>query len=426
MEKNTEIRNIPNNNEWKVLNLTEPTLTKYVMIHAISTHGARPNDFITGKILNFFEDTTKDIEPVVNVTYSTETLTNQDVTATIQLPQGYTVVGEATHIFTQNGTHTFTYQSPTGKQYTHTITVDWIDKVAPTATISYSTTSKTNQSVTATLNLQEENITVENNQTSHVFDSNGEYTFIIRDQAGNTTEVKAEVTWINKETPVLDITYSTEEETDQPVIATLVTEEVQVASMNGKVITVTNNNGNKEYIFTDNGEFTFEYVDDYGNTGSTTAKVDWIVKTPDVEATDIKVTYSTETLTNQDVTATIQLPEGYTMVGEATHTFTQNGTHTFIYQSSHGTQYTYTITVDWIDKVAPTATVEYSTTNKTNQSVTATLNIQEENIIVENNQTSHVFDSNGEYTFIIRDQAGNTTEVKAEVTWINKETPVLD
>ena len=73
---------------------------------------------------------------------------------------------------------------------------------------------------------------------------------------------------------------------------------MQVNSINGKVITVTNNNGNKEYIFTDNGEFTFEYVDDYGNTGSTTAKVDWIVKVPDVEATDIKVTYSEPQLTN--------------------------------------------------------------------------------------------------------------------------------
>ena len=427
-EKNTEIRNIPNNNEWKVLNLTEPTLTKYVMIHAISTHGARPNEFITGKILNFFEDTTKEMAPEVTVTYNTEELTNQDVVATINLPQGYEVVGDATHTFTENGTHTFIYQSPTGKEYTHEVTVNWIDKVAPTATISYSTTNKTNQSVVATLNIQEENITIENNKTSHVFDSNGEYIFTIRDQAGNRAEVKATVTWINKEKPVLDVTYSTEEETDQPVMATLITEDVQVKSINGKVITVTNNNGNKEYIFIDNGEFTFEYIDDYGNTGSTTAKVDWIVKIPDVEATDIKVTYSEPHLTNQDVTATIELPEGYTIIGDATHTFTQNGTHTFTYQSVHGTQYTHTITVDWIDKVAPTATVTYSNENQTNQNVIATLNVLEENITIENNngEASYEFNQNDEFTFIIRDQAGNRAEVKAAVTWINKETPVLD
>ena len=157
----------------------------------------------------------------MTVTYNTEELTNQDVVATINLPEGYEVVGDATHTFTQNGTHTFTYQSPTGKEYTHEVMVNWIDKVAPTATISYSTTNKTNQSITATLNIQEENITVENNKTSHVFDSNGEYTFTIYDQAGNRTDIKATVTSIDKEKPVLDVTYSTEGETDQPVTATV-------------------------------------------------------------------------------------------------------------------------------------------------------------------------------------------------------------
>ena len=85
---------------------------------------------------------------------------------------------------------------------------------------------------------------------------------------------------------MLDVTYSTEEETDQPVVATLVTEDVQIKVINGKVITVTNNNGSKEYIFTDNGSFTFEYVDDYGNIGSTKAEVNWIVKTPTEETPD--------------------------------------------------------------------------------------------------------------------------------------------
>ena len=78
----------------------------------------------------------------------------------------------------------------------------------------------------------------------------------------------------------------------------------------------------------------------------------------------------------ENVTATIELPEGYTLIGDATHTFTENGTHTFTYQSVHGTQYTHTITVDWIDKVAPTATITYSNENKTNQSVNATLNVK--------------------------------------------------
>ena len=62
----------------------------------------------------------------------------------------------------------------------------------------------------------------------------------------------------NKEKPLLDVVYSTENSTNGTVTATLNT------ITTGKTITITNNDGNNEYTFTKNGEFTFEYVDDYG------------------------------------------------------------------------------------------------------------------------------------------------------------------
>jgi hypothetical protein len=43
---------------------------------------------------------------------------------------------------------------------------------------------------------------------------------------------------------------------------------------------VTNNGNLTEYTFTGNGNFTFEYKDTYGNTGSTAAIVTWIDTTP--------------------------------------------------------------------------------------------------------------------------------------------------
>ena len=232
-------------------------------------------------MLNLFEDTTKEQNIEVTVTYNIETLTNQDVTATINLPEGYTVLGDTSYTFIENGTHTFTYYSPTGKEYTHTITVDWIDKEVPSATISYSNENKTNQNVVATLVLPEdENIQILNNngQATYEFTENGCFTFEIQDEAGNISYIEATVSWINKEIPVLDVVYSTLEETYQPVVATLITDNVTIKSIDGKVITVTNNNGQTEYIFIENGEFTFEYIDDYGNVGTTTAKVDWIIE----------------------------------------------------------------------------------------------------------------------------------------------------
>ena len=226
--------------------------------------------------------------PTADIVYSKTELTNRDVTVSLEnfSEEGVTIKnndGQATYTFTENGEFVFILVDKAGNETNITTKVDWIDKEAPTATISYNHEDKTNQNVIATLNTQEENITILNNngKASYEFTENGEFTFIISDQAGNITEVKAEVTWINKETPVLDVVYSTEKETDQPVTATLITEGLKIKRVNGKVITVTNNNGNKEYTFTENGEFTFEYVDDYGNTGTTTAKVDWIVKTPD-------------------------------------------------------------------------------------------------------------------------------------------------
>jgi len=44
-----------------------------------------------------------------------------------------------------------------------------------------------------------------------------------------------------------------------------------------KPVTVTNNSG-MDYLFADNGDFTFYFIDSYGNTGSTEATVNIIDK----------------------------------------------------------------------------------------------------------------------------------------------------
>ncbi len=66
------VNNLANNVDLKILNLDKPTLAKYVKIEAINTYGY-PNDvFFTGKMFNFFEDSTyKDTSvntlPTINV-----------------------------------------------------------------------------------------------------------------------------------------------------------------------------------------------------------------------------------------------------------------------------------------------------------------------------------------------------------------------
>ena len=77
---------------------------------------------------------------------------------------------------------------------------------------------------------------------------------------------------IDTEAPTATIEYSTTESTENPVVVTLKSDEE---------VTIINNDGQNTYTFTENGEFTFEFVDKNGNVGSVTAKVNWIEKKQD-------------------------------------------------------------------------------------------------------------------------------------------------
>ena len=70
--------------------------------------------------------------------------------------------------------------------------------------------------------------------------------------------------------PTAGVAYSTTKPTNGVVVARLINPSTE--------ITITNNGGSDTYVFTENGNFTFEFVDANGNTGSAMAKVDWIDK----------------------------------------------------------------------------------------------------------------------------------------------------
>ncbi len=219
--------------------------------------------------------------------------------------------------------------------------------------------------------------------------------------------------------PTAEIQYSTTETTNQNVTATLVNKSTD--------ITVTNNDGKDTYTFTENGEFTFEFKDNKGTKGTATAKVDWIVKTLPTPS----ITYTPNSLTNQDVTATVTFDrEGTKIIDENgqviengnTHVFTENGKHEFRFRGPYGNIGKTTATVDWIDKKAPVATIQYSSTNLSNQDVIATVTFDEENVTVKDGNT-HTFTANGDYTFEFADAAGNKGTLTANVTWIDKDLP---
>ena len=89
-------------------------------------------------------------------------------------------------------------------------------------------------------------------------------------EEGNKSRITYEIIKVNKTGIEATINYSTTESTTDPVITTV--------TFNKEGIKITNNEGKNTYEFTENGEFTFEYVDEAGRIGSITAKVDWIKK----------------------------------------------------------------------------------------------------------------------------------------------------
>ncbi len=359
------------------------------------------------------------IAPQGTVSYSTTEATNRDVTATVTFDKENVRVtnnsGSASYTFTEDGEFIFEFEDAFGNAGTATAKVSWIDKAIPKGTVIYSTTAPTNQNVTATVIFDKTNVTVTNNNNSnaYVFTGNNEFTFEFEDALGNKGTATARVTWIDKSVPQGKISYSTATPTNQNVTAVICFDKDNV--------TVTNNNGSTSYIFTKNDEFTFEFEDALGNKGTAIAKVNWIDKIPPKGI----VSYSTASLTNGDVTAGITFDkEDVTITnndGKLSYVFTQNGAFIFEFEDALGNKGVTVAEVSWIDKTPPTAEIEYSTVSPTNGDVTAKLvHISE---TIKENDLSYTFTENGEHTFTITDEAGNTAAITAKVDWIDKSVP---
>ena len=242
--------------------------------------------------------------------------------------------------------------------------VDWIDKEAPTATFEYTSNSATNRSVIATLKPNEK-VTVTNNGNYTVDDegniynvdgimipglkadkngdvwdtdgnyvtnvnpftyeflSNGEFTFEFVDTAGNKGTATAKVDWIDTKAPKATIKYD---------IKTLTNKNVTVSiSFDKEDVTVINNDGKTNYVFTKNGEFTFQFQDAAGNTGSITANVDWIDKV----APTAELKYEKQ---EDKVIVTVVNPskEITFKEGNGIYEYTRNGNYEIVFYDSLG------------------------------------------------------------------------------------------
>ena len=321
---------LENNDAMKtiLLNCDEPA--RFLKIKSLDSWGnssGEENKYFSGRMLNFYEDLTKYEVPLATISYSTQEKTNQDVTATITLPTGCTMVeGELTHTFTENGSHTFHYQDAFGNLYEATASVDWIRKAVLTGSVTYSETESTHNSVVATVGgFEYDDVYVSNNNQSPVytFTQNGEFVFELADSYGNTGTVTATVNNIDVEAPKVHVEYSTSEWTSDDITASLVADDETVQ------FTIVNNEGSSDYVFTQNGSFTFEVEDPLGNRFNIIASVDCIDKSKE----QVQAHYSTLDATHEPIQVELSTnPDAHEIInnnGANIYTFHKNGTFVF-------------------------------------------------------------------------------------------------
>ncbi|NLC67926.1 MAG: DUF5011 domain-containing protein [Clostridiaceae bacterium] len=325
-----------------------------------------------------------------------------------------------------------------------------LDNTPPVGTITYSTTKRTAQPVTATLHTNEEVIITNppDGSNEYVFTENGTFEFVFVDLAGNEGRAIAEVNNIDKSLPKADISYSTTYWTNEAVTVTIsvVGEnpgelfDFVVDGHHELVSSETNEEGliiQAVYKLHENGSISFKIRDlETGVEGEDVAVVQNIDKTPPhVE----EVYYSETSWTNKNVTVTITVkddcssvtflnPEGNTYV------FTENGEYTFRFRDEAGNIEEKTIKIDYIDKEAPNPEIKYSSKDRveneefwTNENVTVTISFPNESepvtILNNNGSNTYVFSNNGSFTFQFVDVAGNEGSCQVVISKIDRTPP---
>lgn len=241
----------------------------------------------------------------------------------LDYPTGGIIVRDNGYVYSRGG-NVFGTWSGEGSIY-----IGNIDITPPSGIIDYGGVDPTKyrrEPYRITITPEPGSIIINNDGRNYIdFDKNGEYTFDIRDEAGNIGHRTVKVTNIVP-IPHVWIDYSTIEITDGIVKATVVSDYN---------ITITNNNGSFEHDFIVNGQFTFYYKDDYGFEDNITAIVTNIYH----EAPKVIITYSELAITEDNVIARLVADKPITItnnLGNDTYTFTQNGEFTFEYQDTYG------------------------------------------------------------------------------------------
>ena len=338
------------------------------------------NMFASLAMVNLFEDITKlppSPAPTASIGYSTTNPTNGNVVARLVNPSTEIIIknngGSDTYTFTENGEFTFEFVDKSCIEDCSVgrikAKVNWIDKIAPTASISYSKTSKTNSEVVVNL--------VDISEDIYILNQNNVETEFIHVE----NKVVKSITYYDASQNITKIAY--------------LDSDMQATSI--------------EYF--NNGDIVYKTdLDKSGNIiKETFFDTDGNVIDPDNKEEYRK----------------------YNLMGRSNpleNTFSSNGTYTFRVKDKSGNRADFVAEVNNIDTTIPLAAVKYDILTTTNKNVVVTLVDATEDITIINNNGSntYTFTENGEFTFMFKDEAGNVGYAKAVVTWIDKSNKPIE
>ena len=376
----------------------------------------------------------------------------------ITLPNGSSVSGSVGYYnVSANGTYSFTVYDNAGNSYTNSIYVSNIDTISPTLNISQNSTTWVKGSVNitfnatdsesgiATIKLPDNSFTNTINGT-FVASSNGTYTFVATDKAGNQTTKSVNITNVDSTSPTLSLTPNSTNWINGDVVITATGKDNEsgvksITLPDGSVV----NKDTATFTVSNNGTYTFTVTDNVGNTTTNYVTISNIDKV----APTLKLTQDPTSPTNGNVVITvtasdigsgvksITLPDGSVINGDkTTYVVSSNGKYDFSVVDNLGNVTNQSITISNIDNTAPNLDLTPSTNQWTNKNIVITAMGSDsesgvksitlpDGTVVNSSTATYTVTSNGTYKFIITDKAGNKTIKNIAVPNIDIVNPTL-
>lgn len=397
--------------------------------------------------------------------------TNGDVTITlnttddmsgvkrIKKPDGsYTYSVSTIYVVPANGSYTFVLEDNVGNTRNYTVTINNIDKTAPTGSLSHSPTNWVNTDVKIHWSVADANSgfkqiklpdgTIKTTSTGdYTVSQNGTYTFIVYDVAGNTLTLQETVTNIDKTPPTGSLSHNPTDWVIDYVKIHWTASDSQ-SGFNRVVLPdgTSTTNASGDFTVTDNGTYTFTLYDNVGNSKILTENInnidkimpEGVLSLQENRLTDEKIKISWKAFDLQSGFSKILLPDS-TFSTNATGEFivAQMGDYSFVIYDKVGNTRELSINVSNVDMINPILEVTQDTDKWTNGEITLNWKADDyqsglQNVIlpssenVTDKQGSYIVTENGNYIFLAYDKIGNGILVEHQVTNIDKINPNLD